>query len=326
MLGRTFYFISSLLVLFGAFILLSPSLISPDIVYPLRVDSAYISYQAMNNENISDTILLTPSDVSLKYSNLSVITTEGYRLNGWYVSAEDTPSNTILIFHDINESKILYIDHIRQFHDRGFNVAVFDMRAHGNSGGLEFTPGLPTVDDAVLMIDSVLTKEKTRNLVLMGAGIGAAVALQVAIYDNRCNAIILQSPFKSFKNYLERYSMKRWGMMRKFWLPVLERKTESLLQFPLKELDLTEIIKHLQIPSLFIIGGNDEKNYTSETLQVFDASVTEKKELFLVRNAGKQNIAKVGGEQYYNRITAFLISTLPKEQKMTRFKKLASND
>src|SRR5205085_2697620 len=131
--------------------------------------------------------------------------------------------------------------------------------------------------------------------------------------------LILQSPFNTLENYIQRYSQKKWGVMKNLWYPVLKRKVESLLLFPLKELDLTEIIKYANIPTLFIIGSNDEKNYTSETLQVFDASITEKKELFLVRNAGKQNIAKVSGETYYNRITAFLISTLPKEQKTTRF-------
>ena len=77
---------------------------------------------------------------------------------------------------------------------------------------------------------------------------------------------------------------------------------------------------------MYIIGSDDEKVSRSETLEVYDASVTEKKELFLVKNAGNQNIAKVGGEIYYNRIAAFLISTLPKELKITRYKKLVLND
>jgi alpha-beta hydrolase superfamily lysophospholipase len=326
MVGRAFYFISSLLVLFGAFILLSPSLVSPDIIYPLRIDSTYITYQAKQDGDEEDTILLSPSDVGLKYSDLHVITTEGYILNGWYVGTEDTTSNTILIIHDINESRIIYIDHMRQFHDRGFNVCVFDLRAHGTSGGTEFSPGIPLVKDVELMVDSALAKKKSRNLVLMGVGIGAAIAVQTAIDDDRCTGIILQSPFNNFENYLDRYAQKKWGIMKDLWYPVLKRKTESLLQYPVKELDLTEIIKYTAIPQLFIIGSSDEKTYTSETLQVFDASDTEKKELFLVRNAGKQNIAKVGGEQYYNRISAFLLSSLPKPQKKTRFKKLVLND
>lgn len=326
MLGRIFYFISSLFFLAGAFIFLSPILLIPDLIYPVRIDSTYLTFHASLDGNNVDSMLLNPTDVGLEYSDMKIITNDNLQLNGWYVSAEEKKANTILIFHDLNESKILYIDHMKQFHDRGFNVCVFDLRAHGNSEGNEFTPGLPSLNDAVQMIDSVIAKKSTKHLVLMGVGVGAAIAMQAVVYDTLCEGLVLQSPFNNYENYLERYSRSKWKTMRKIWLPVLKRRSEELLQFPLKDLDLTLITTYTNIPSLFIIGSDDERVYTSETLQVYDASVTEKKELFLVRNAGHQNIAKAGGESYYNRITAFINSTLPKEQKSTRFKKLALND
>ena len=326
MLGRIFYFISSIFFLAGAFIFLSPILLIPDLIYPLRVDSTYISFHAAIDGNNPDSILLKPSDVGLKYSDVKIITNDDLQLNGWFVGAEDSMANTILIFHDLNESKILYIDHLKQFHDRGFNVCIFDLRAHGSSGGNEFTPGLPALDDAVEMIDTVLAKKRTKHLVLMGVGVGTAIALQAAVYDTICQGLVLQSPFDNYENYLERYAGLKWGIMKNFWYPVLKRRSEELLQYKLKELDLTMIITYSTLPSLFIIGSDDERINTSETLEVYDASVTEKKELFLVKNAGHQNIAKAGGESYYNHITAFLNSTLPKEQKTTRYKKLALND
>ncbi len=326
MLGRFFYFISSLLFLISAFIFLSPVLLTPDLIYPVRIDSTYITFHSKIKRNNTDSLLLNPMYVGLKFSEIKITTSDDLQLNGWFVPAEDSLSNTILIFHDLNESKILYIDHIKQFHDRGFNVCAFDLRAHGNSGGNEFTPGLPALDDAVQMIDSVMAKKNTKHLVLMGIGVGAAIALQAAVYDPRCKAIILQNPFNSFENYIDRFAKSKWGIMKNIWFPVLKRRTTELLQYPLKELDLTVITTYTELPSLFIIGSNDEKLITSETLQVYDAAVTEKKELFLVRNVDNQNIAKAGGELYYNRITAFLNSTLPKVQNKTRYKKLALND
>ena len=326
MLGRIFYFISSLFFLIGTFIFLSPILLIPDLIYPNRIDSTYISFHSTLNGNNGDSLLLTPADVGLKFSEMKIITDDDVQLNGWYVRTEDSLANTILLFHDLNESKILYIDHLKQFHDRGFNVCAFDLRAHGNSGGNEFTPGLPALNDAVQMIDSVMAQKNTKHLVIMGVGVGAAIALQAAVYDPQCEVLILQSPFNTYENYIDRYARSKWGIMNKIWLPVLKRRAEELLEYPLKELDLMEITTYTEVPSLFIIGSDDERVYTSETLQVYDASITEKKELFLVRNEGNQNIAKAGGEIYYNRIAAFINSTLPKEQKKTRYKKLALND
>jgi alpha-beta hydrolase superfamily lysophospholipase len=325
MLEKIYYFISSLLVLAAAFVFVTPSLLTPDLIYPDRIDSTYIAFHADNTIN-PDSILFNPSDVDLPYSSISLITNDALQLNGWFVHSVDTPANTIIILHNLNESKILYIDYLKQFHDRGLNVCAFDLRAHGNSGGNEFTPGLPSVEDVKLMIDSVLSKKGTRHVVLMGIGLSAAIAFQAAVYDNRCQALIVQSPFNSFENYLDRYSRTKWKIMKDIWYPVFKRRQEALLHYPIKELDLTEIATYTSIPALFIIGSDDDQVYTTETLQVFDASATDKKELFLVRNAGHGNIAKVAGELYYNRIAAFLIATLPKIQKTTRYKKLALND
>jgi alpha-beta hydrolase superfamily lysophospholipase len=312
--------------LLGGFVFISPSLLTPDLIYPERIDSTYLVFHADKMGDTEDSLLFNPSDVDLNYTDITVKTDEGFLLNGWFIKAVDTPANTILILHDINESRIIYLDHLRQFHDRGLNVAVFDLRAHGSSGGNEFTPGLPAVNDVNKMVDSVLGKKGTKHMVLMGVGIGAAIALQSAVYDDRVAGLVLQSPFNTYEIFLDRYSRQKWGVMRNIWYPVFKRRTEELLQYSLKELDLREIAAYVTIPSLYIIGSDDKMINTSETLQVFDASATEKKELFLVRNAAHSNIAKSGGEAYYNRIAAFLISNLPKEQKITRYKKLALND
>jgi len=326
MLSRIFYFVSALLILLGAFIFLTPSLLTPDLIYPARIDSTYLAFRATDLDGLRDELLLTPADLDLNYEDVHVKTPEGFRLDGWFVSAVDTPANTVLFIHDVNESRLLYIDHLKQFHDRGFNVAVFDLRAHGTSEGIEFSPGLPAVEDVKRMIDTVLERGGTRNIAVMGVGLGAGIALQTAVYDERIAGLVLQSPFSKYSAYLERYAFEKWGIMEKIWYPVFRRRSEKLLQYPLKELNLTRIAPYITIPTLFIIGSNDTRVYTSETLQVFDASASEKKELFLIRNAGHENIAKAGGEGYYNRIAAYLISNLPKKQKTTRFKKLALND
>jgi pimeloyl-ACP methyl ester carboxylesterase len=323
MIGRTYYFISSILFLVGIFVFLSPALISPDLIYPERMDSAFISFHAGKD---NDTLLFSPADVGLSFSELQVTNSEGFKLNGWYASATDTPANTILILHDLNESKLLYIDHMKQFHDRGFNVSVFDLRAHGSSGGNEFTPGLPAVEDAKLMIAGIYAKKETRNLIIMGVGIGSAIALQVAVYDTLCRGLVLQSPFNNLGNYLNRYARIKWGIMKNIWYPVFIRRIENLLRYPIKQLDLTEIASYISIPTVILTGSDGDENFTTEAMEVYNVSAAEKKELFLVKNNGLINIAKAGGEEYYNRISAFLIESMPKEQKITRFKKMVLND
>src|SRR5690349_4190448 len=97
----------------AAFIYLSPYFMMPSIIYPVRVDSLYV-----HNEQIKSTLnepgantqnqksfLFNPSSVNLYYENFNVRTFDSLTLKGWYIPAEESEAATILILHDLNESK-----------------------------------------------------------------------------------------------------------------------------------------------------------------------------------------------------------------------------
>lgn len=314
----------------GAFMFASPFFVSPDLVYPLRVDSLYVKYESeqvgktSKDQNAKSLpVLYNPSSIGLKYENMDVKTQDGLMLHGWYVSASDEESNTLLIIHDLSESKINYINLVKQMHDRGLNVCVMDMRAHGNSEGTEFTPGMVTVSDFKNIVDELFKKPGTNHLAVFGAGIGAAVAVQVASLDSRCEVLVAQSPFSDFSGYVENYSRRKWGRLTSVFKIILERELEKRLQYELTDLDLSEIIKYVKTPSLFICGSNDEITRPFETYAVYDSSGAEEKNLILVKKAGHHNIEQLGGEDYYNSITRFIVNAIPKKTKETRYRKLA---
>ncbi|MCC7231742.1 MAG: alpha/beta hydrolase [Bacteroidia bacterium] len=330
-LNRFYYLVSALMIFAGAFMYLSPSLISPDLIYPVRVDSVYARLYSdpvrenPGNEDERDTewTFFTPMSFGLPYDTLRVISDDGIALDGWFVAAADTPANTLLILHDLNESRISLLDHIKQFHDRGLNVCVFDLRAHGTSGGNEFSLGLPSVRDVIRITDRILSIPGTHYLVLMGMGSGAAIAMQAAVYDGRYKVLILQSPFNRLDTYLARYAYKKWGSMTFLWEEILRRKIERLLEFPVSELDLTRLAKEVKTPTLFITGSQDALVFPTEVLAIQDSSVAIQKQLLLIRNAGRNDLEENAGEQYYNRITEFINSALPKKSKTSRYKRMA---
>ena len=73
--------------------------------------------------------------------NLDVITADSLRLRGWYSRSAKPDSPTLLILHDLNESKIRYLDMFKQLHDRDVHIYIPDLRAHGNSEGSEASCG-----------------------------------------------------------------------------------------------------------------------------------------------------------------------------------------
>jgi pimeloyl-ACP methyl ester carboxylesterase len=330
-LNKIYYLISSLLAFLAAFIYFSPVVVTTDFIYPLRIDSIYVSLHdklpdedALPPERTYDDVirLYNPASLGLEYTEFNVRTLDNLILRGWYVPAPDTPSNTIIIIHDLNQSKINLLDHIKQFRDRGLNVCAVDMRAHGNSDGIEFTPGLPAILDVKMIIDQLLLTPETNHLIVMGIGLGSAIAMQVAAYDGRCDVVVLQSPSNNLGTYLDRYGHSKWGVMQFLWNPVFKRKVENLLQFSIKELDLSVIARYSKIPTLFISAAQDKISFTTEILAIYDSSSASRKSLFLVKDATRNSIEEVAGESYYNRITDFINKSIPRKPKATRFKKL----
>jgi uncharacterized protein len=317
---KAFNTISVLILLTGAAVAILPTLVMPDLIYPQRIDSAYVAFQQRHTDHKE--IYYNPSDLNLTYENLNVRTEDSITLNGWYISVPDSEAATLIVIHDINESKLKYLNLAKQMHDRGLKVYLFDLRAHGSSEGEQFSPGLLSANDVKSIMDSLEQKDETAHIVLMGIGIGAGIALQAAALDYRCEALIAQCPYDDFSEYVQRYAQEEWKGLKKIYAPILKRKLYLVLHHRDKDLVLSDISKVVTTPSLFISASEDSVTPPREARALFDSSWAEQKDLILVRKANHDNVEMVGGDAYYNVITEFINSSIPKKVKKVRFKKL----
>jgi pimeloyl-ACP methyl ester carboxylesterase len=331
MFTRTQYFsLTVILLLFVAvFTLLSPAFVNVDLFYPQRVDSLFVAAEAnrLKNEpgtmdDTLDQVLFNPSSLQLSYENYDVTTRDQLLLHGWYIKTLMEEAPTLLILHDLNESKINYIDMLKQFHDRDIHVCIFDLRAHGNSEGEEFSPGMTSVNDVSVMLDSLFCLGETNNVYIMGVGIGSIIAVQAAAHDERIAGLILENSFVNYENFLENYSTKKWGNMKFLFRAPFLQKVRHQIQMDPAELDASRLLKNVRIPTLFVAGGREDFAAASESAQLKDSSAASQKELFLIQNSFHNSTAETGDE-YYNRIVEFIHRTIPAKQKKSRYKKLA---
>ena len=328
--NRIFFSFASILGIIAVFILWIPSLITPDLIQPQRIDSMYIEFQrqqafANHPENFSavdSTIFFNPADLKIDYRKFDVQTTDNKLLHGWYIASPDSNANTILILHDWNESKIQKLNLAKQMHDRGFNVCMVDLCAHGNSDGDVFSPGIGSINDVKCILDSLLSNSQTNHVAILGSGISAGIALQSALYDGRADAIVLQCPFNSYSELVRKYSDKKWGSTSFVLFPVLKRKLEKIIKMPLKNLHLANFSKLVETPTLLLAAGDDSFYPTIDAYSIFDSSAAAKKNIYLVKKSTHETIEMVGGDQYYNVIAEFINLAIPKKLIKTRNKKM----
>ena len=123
---------------------------------------------------------------------------------GWPPGGSRPPipsAATAVLVHGYADAKVGAIAWAPPLRELGLNVLAVDLRAHGESDGRLCTGGPAEADDVGQVIDQLLARrpDQARQVVLFGASLGAAVASIVAANRDDLAAVVLESPFASYR-------------------------------------------------------------------------------------------------------------------------------
>ncbi|MEW6509678.1 MAG: alpha/beta hydrolase [Bacteroidota bacterium] len=254
------------------------------------------------------TSVFHPSDLGLPFEEVTLKTPEGIALSCWFIQAPAEPRGTIVYLHGVSECKIVGLPMAKQLHDLGFNVFLYDSRRHGDSGGKYCTYGFYEKHDATTAISWLLDRKdlRTGRVGLFGTSMGAAVAIQVAAIDHRVVALVAESGFATLRTIFDDYQRRMIKLPWHYLRNIVIKRSEHLAHFKANAVSPLEAVKDVRVP-IFIIHGTADNliRYTySET--VF-ANANEPKELWLIQGARHNDIADVGGVEYWRRVLEFFV-------------------
>lgn len=147
----------------------------------------------------SRAITLTPRDHGMAFEAVVFHTEDGERLTGWFVPTEK-PRATLL-FHHGNAGNISHrLDSIRQFHDLGLAVFIFDYRGYGESSGKPSEAGTYRDAEAAWRYLTEIRGVEPRDIVIFGRSLGAAIAANLA-RKHPPRALIVESTFTSVPDF-----------------------------------------------------------------------------------------------------------------------------
>lgn len=136
-----------------------------------------------------------PSDAGLAYEPISLMTSDGVSLAGWYVPCGNA-RGTALMCHGNGGNIGDRLHPIGLFHELGLNVLIFDYRGYGESAGKPSEEG--TYRDAFAAWQYLVEKRNTPpdRIVVFGRSLGGAVAAALAERVTPA-ALILEATFTS---------------------------------------------------------------------------------------------------------------------------------
>lgn len=232
-------------------------------------------------------ILRTPRDVGLAYQDIYFTTADNVRLNGWFIPHPQA-SVTMIWFHGNAGNIADRVDNIKLLHDRtGINIFIFDYRGYGRSPGSSSETTTYLDGEAAMHFVRAQLQVESKNLVIFGRSLGAAVAAEMASrHDSR--AVILESPFVSIKE------------MAKVVLPAVPIGRLLSAKF-----DVIEKVGKITAPMLVLHGDQDEIIPFEHGQNVF-AAAHEPKQFYPIKGAGHNDTFIVGGNAYYERLRSFI--------------------
>ena len=206
---------------------------------------------------------LSPGDLGLRFDTEAFDVRDGrtgrpLRLAAWWIPAEAPSAVTAVLLHGYADAKVGGIAWAPPLHGLGLNVLAVDLRAHGESGGTLCTGGPAEADDVNQVLDQLLARrpDATRQVVLFGASLGAAVAAAVAAGRTDVAAVVLESPFASYRRAVRAHA-RLVGMPDGPLLHAAVAVAEAACGHRFEAARPVELIPRIRCPVLAVLGEAD---------------------------------------------------------------------
>jgi len=222
------------------------------------------------------TLTMTPTNVGMDYQDVSIETTDGVTLHGWFIAGR---SSQVLLFFHGNAGNISHrLDSIRLFQDLGLSVLIIDYRGYGQSEGRTTERGIYRDADAAWRYLIEGRGIVASDIVIFGRSLGASVASRLAA-QHQPLALIVESSFTSVPDIAQ--DLYPWLPAR--WLSRLSHATR-------------DYVRDVRCPVL-VVHSRDDEFIPFHHGEAIYASANEPRTLLALR--GTHNDAFLRDERTY---------------------------
>jgi uncharacterized protein len=273
--------------------------------------SAYVTDRA--TRTVRTPIEGTPSDLRLLYQSVTFESDfDHIPLQGWYLPSRG--ERAVIFVHGIGQNRWNMWERIPQkaqlFVEHGYDVLVFDLRGHGQSGGDRLGFGWLERNDVRGAVAYVESRGISPGRIgLQAHSYGAATALLAAAVEPDVSAVVADSAFADIRLLLNHEVQLRG-------FPPIFAPGIALVGSQLYGVDLGQIAPISQVATiaprriLFIHGSADERIPVENSQQLFAAAHNQADELWIVSGAAHVQAFAAEPELYAQKVLAFFDANL----------------
>ncbi|MGN1400945.1 MAG: alpha/beta hydrolase [Bacillus sp. (in: firmicutes)] len=245
---------------------------------------------------------------SVFFEDVSLQSSDGLRLSGYYLPAEGGSEKSVIIAHGYSGRANAMMAYAKLYHEWGYNVLMPDARGHGNSEGDYIGFGWHERQDYLQWIDYLLDLNgKDQEIALHGVSMGSATVLMTSgeSLPAQVKAVIADCGYTSAKDILS-YQLGRMYNLPSF--PIIQSTsllTKLRAGYSFEEASALEQVKKTTLPIFFIHGDSDTFVPVEMAYELFEAA-SGPKELYIAEGAEHGNAYDIDPDAYERKIKAFL--------------------
>ncbi len=249
---------------------------------------------------------------SLPFEELTLQSPYGYIMKGRIYPNNDS-KHYVIIVHGITMNIYGALKFLPFFYKKGFNVVVFNLRNHGDSGGHNTTYGHFEKWDLRAVTDHLYkTYGKDIHVGLHGESMGGTISMLNMAMDQRIEFGVIDSAFSDLSELLLLKFKQDTGIESKKIISFLNLIVKIRSGFTIEDVSPLKELPAITQPILFIHGDEDTYIPLKMTKAMY-AFKMDKKFLYIAEGGMHGTSMSVNPDRYDEELTAFLNVVYPEE-------------
>lgn len=248
----------------------------------------------------------TPDDYQAPYEDITLTTSDGLKIQGWYLPREEA-QGTIIYCHGLFNQRSEMIDQAVFMQQQGYRGLLFDFRRHGKSDGDVISFGYYERRDVEAAIRHVVDERKeTGPVILWGISMGAANTLLTAAEQAEVDAVIAESSFFSGEETLAN-DLRRFRLPRFPFASLIGFMTELRLGMDIDDLHVGRAASKIHNrPLLLVAGTADTRIPIHNHERLYKEIQNPLKDQLIVEDATHGDIWEMAPDAYKEKVITFL--------------------
>ena len=256
-----------------------------------------------------------PTAYGLQFEEVEFDSRKGdVTLKGWYIPGADT-GPTLIFVHGIDSVRTgdNAMDLAARLVARGFSVLMFDLRAHGSSGGEKVSGGIHESQDVLGAVDFLVDQgTPPESMGVMGFSMGAGTSVLALAEEPSIRALVADSPYASVTGLIP-HEIGRKTVVPE-WIAPIFVPSSRLLAGWFFDIDMGKLVPEkavagLDYPILVIHGMADTRIPVEHGIRVHIASHRDSS-LWLVPEVDHVDAFLTHPEEYVKGVASYFRARL----------------